>query len=46
MGLRKGRLANFPPEFPDGVLRDTMSKYGKVKDISEEQWSRMCRYPV
>jgi hypothetical protein len=46
MGLRRVRVANFPPEVPDRVLRDTMSKYGEVKDISEEQWSRMYRYPV
>jgi hypothetical protein len=46
MGLRRVRVANLPPEFPDRVLRDTMSKYGEVRDISEEQWSRMYRYPV
>jgi hypothetical protein len=37
MGLRRVRLANLPPDVPDRVLRDTMSKYGDVKDITEEQ---------
>jgi hypothetical protein len=46
MGLRRVRVANLPPEVPDRVLRDKMSKYGEVKDISEEHWSRMYRYPV
>jgi hypothetical protein len=45
MGLRRVRVANLPPEVPDRVLRDTMSKYGEVKHISEEQWSRFYRYP-
>jgi hypothetical protein len=46
MGLRKIRIANFPPELPDRTLRDIMSKYGDVKDITEEQWSQKCRYSV
>jgi hypothetical protein len=37
MGLRKNRIANLPPELPDRRLRDIMSKYGDVKDITEEQ---------
>jgi len=46
MGLRRVRVANLPSEVPDWVLRDTMSKYGDVKKIIEEQWSRMNRYSV
>ena len=37
MGLRRVRVANSPPEVPDRVLRDTMSKYGDVKEVTEEQ---------
>ena len=46
MGLRRVRVANLPPEVSDRVLRDTMSKYGDVKEITGEQWSRQYRYPV
>ena len=46
MGLRKIRIANMRPEFTDRTLRDMMSKYGDVKDITEEQWSQKYRYPV
>jgi hypothetical protein len=46
MGERRIRVANLPPEVQDTVLRDTMSKYGDVKNIKEEQWSRQYRYLV
>jgi hypothetical protein len=46
MGLRKIRIANLPPELPDRTLRDIMSKYGDVKDITEAQWSQKYRYSV
>jgi hypothetical protein len=46
MGLRKIRIANLPPEVSDKTLRDIMSKYGYVKDVTEEQWSQKYRYPV
>ena len=46
MGLRKIRIANLPPEISDKTLRDIMSKYGEVKDITEEQWSEKYRYSV
>jgi hypothetical protein len=36
-GAEEGRLENLPPDVPDRVLRDTMSKYGDVKDVTEEQ---------
>jgi hypothetical protein len=35
-----------PPELPDRRLRDIMSKYGDVKDITEEQWYKKYRYSV
>ena len=38
MGLRKIQIANLLPEASDKTLRDIMSKYGDVKDITEEQW--------
>jgi hypothetical protein len=46
MGLRKIRIANLPPELPERTLRNIMSKYSDVKDITEEQWSQKYRYSV
>jgi hypothetical protein len=46
MGLRRVRMANLPPEVQDTVLRDTVSKYGNVNDIKEEQWPMQYRYSV
>ena len=46
LGLRRVRIANLPPELPDRILRETISKYGTVKGISEESWSKAYRYPV
>jgi hypothetical protein len=46
MGMRRAQVANLPPEVPDRVPQDTMSKYGDVKNISEELWSQVHRYPV
>jgi hypothetical protein len=46
MGVRSVRIANLPPEIPDRVLRDVLSRYGEVKRITDEQWSRVYRYPV
>jgi len=45
-GLRNFRIANLPPEVSDKTLRDIMSKYGDVEDITEDQWSQKYRYPV
>ena len=46
MGLKKIRIANLPPEITVRALRDMMSKYDDVKDITEEQWSQKYRYLV
>ena len=44
LGTKRVRIANLPPEIPDGTLRDVLTKYGEVKKITEEQWSRIYRY--
>jgi len=36
MGIRRVRVANVPPEVPDGILRDAISYYGEVKRITGE----------
>jgi len=46
MGVRRVRVANLPPELQDRTLRDVISRYGEVRAISEEQWSKRYRYPV
>jgi hypothetical protein len=46
LGLRRVRIANLPAELPDRILRETMSKYGTVKGISKESWSKAYRFPV
>jgi hypothetical protein len=45
--MRLVRVAKLPPEIQDKVLGNIMSKHGDVKDITEEQWSRVFfRYPL
>jgi hypothetical protein len=46
MGLRTVCTANFPPEVSDGLLWAVLSRYGAVKVIQAETWSRQYRYPV
>jgi hypothetical protein len=46
IGTRRFLIANLPPEIPDCVIRSTVAKYGEVKEISEETWSRVYRYQV
>jgi hypothetical protein len=45
-GLRRVRVTNLPPEVPNRVLREAMSKYGDAQDITAELWSRVYRYAV
>ena len=44
LGAKRVRITNLPPEIPDGTLRDVLTKYGEVKKITEEQWSRIYIY--
>jgi hypothetical protein len=46
MGTRRIRIANVPRRKNDTVIQSALSQYGDVKNINEEQWSRMYRYPV
>ena len=45
MGIRRIRIANLLPEVPEGIIRETLSTYGNVTEISEETWSKAYRYP-
>jgi hypothetical protein len=44
--VRRIRIANLPPEVPDRTIREMLTKYGELKDITEDVWSRAYRYPV
>jgi hypothetical protein len=46
MGVRRKRIANLPPEVNDRTIRNTLTKYGEVKEISEDAWSRNYRYKI
>jgi len=46
MGIRRMRIANLPPEVSDRIIREKLSTYGDVTEISEETWSKAYRYPV
>jgi hypothetical protein len=44
MEMKTTRTANLKPEVPNRAIRDVLIKYGEVKYIKEEQWTRACRY--
>jgi hypothetical protein len=46
MGIKRVRLANIPPEIPDRTIQKVLEKYGEVKGIKAETWSRTYRYPA
>jgi hypothetical protein len=46
MGMRTIRIANLPPEMNDRSITNTLVRYGEVKEIREEQWSRSYRYKI
>jgi hypothetical protein len=43
---RRVRIANLPPDIPEGIIWTDLSQYGEVKTIQEEMWSRAYRYAV
>jgi len=45
MGIRRIRIANLPPEMPDRIIRETVSTFGDVTEISEETWSKAIDIP-
>jgi hypothetical protein len=45
-GLRRVRIANLPPEVPDRAIRMALGRYGEVKGVQGENWSRAYRYAV
>jgi hypothetical protein len=47
-GLRtkRIRIANLPPEVPEGPIRIALAQYGDIKSIQQESWSKAYRYAV
>jgi hypothetical protein len=46
LGIRRVRIANLPPEISDRAIKMGLSKFGEIKEIQEETWSRAYRYSV
>jgi hypothetical protein len=46
MGIRTVRIANLPPEVTDNTISSILSRYGEVKGVKEERWSRTYRYKI
>ena len=46
MGIKKNRVATLPPEVTENMIRDNLTKYGEVKNTSEELWTSAYRYKV
>jgi hypothetical protein len=43
MGIKKIRIASLPPEVTENTIRDSLTKYGEVKNIREELWTSPYR---
>jgi hypothetical protein len=46
LGTKRVRLANIPPEVSDRVIKMVLKRYGAVKEIHAETWSKAYRFPV
>ena len=46
LGMQRVRIANLSAKVTDRVLKMALGKYGEVRDVEEETWSRAYRYPV
>jgi hypothetical protein len=46
MGIRTIRNANLPPEVSERAIHSVLSRYGEVKEIKTEKWSRNYRYKI
>ena len=46
MGMKRIRVANLPPEVPNGVLQESLASFRKVLNIHAETWAKIYRFPV
>ena len=46
LGTKRIRIANLPPEVPEGPISTALAQFGDIKSIQEESWSKAYRYAV
>ena len=46
LGMKRIRIANLPPEVPEGLIRTALAQYGEIRSIQEETCSNAYRYPA
>jgi hypothetical protein len=46
MGMRKIQIAALPPEVQVSQIKECLGKYGEVKEIRDETWTRTYHYQV
>jgi hypothetical protein len=46
MGKRQIRIADFPQEVNNRIIMNTLMKFGEVKEIRDEVWSKSYRYKI
>jgi hypothetical protein len=46
MGMRQIRIANLPPEINNRTISNTLMKFGEVKEIRDDVWSKSYRYKI
>jgi hypothetical protein len=46
MGTKRVRITNLPPEIRDVTIRAELARYGEIRDIQEEKWSKAYRFVV
>jgi hypothetical protein len=46
MGMRQVRIANLPPEINNRTISSTLMKFGEIKEIKDEVWSKSYRYKI
>jgi hypothetical protein len=46
MGIKTIRIANLPPEVNERGTANILSRYGEVKDLRDEAWSKSYRYKI
>jgi hypothetical protein len=44
--MRSILIANLPPEVNNGSIVNVLQKYGEVKEIKDETWSKTYRYKI
>jgi hypothetical protein len=43
LGTKHIRIANLPPEVPEGIFKSALMQYREIQEIQEETWARKYR---